>query len=284
MISRADKCRASDLACWHQPAGSHRLVSLWDMLCVHANDFVLLMKHLERIKWGLKDLIPRVASSNSSTQDEVRKIFNDSVSVLVSVIGPICKRLELDSASAMIVRMQQTKYECDGLLAAIEQLTDRVEDQLASRIFWFVEPSRVKYFGDEPAFGLRVLDAFPEMTADLKDAHVCLGAGCWTAAVYHLMRVMEYALVQLTKKLAITIKDIEYKTWGELLSQINAAVAVLPNKTPAQQSFSAAAIHLRQVKNAWRDPTMHNRRHYDQTEAEAIFDNVKTFVVELTTI
>src|SRR5260370_1067933 len=100
--------------------------------------------------------------------------------------------------------------------------------------------------------------------------------GRGTATVYHLMRVMEYGLVKLTGKLGVAIPDIEHKTWGEILNPIDMAVGTLPKKTKEQEAFSEAALHLRQVKNAWRDPTMHNRRRYDIEEATAIFQNVKT--------
>jgi hypothetical protein len=47
--------------------------------------------------------------------------------------------------------------------------------------------------------------------------------------------------------------------------------------------FSEAMAHLNNVKDAWRNPTMHSRRRYNQEEAEAIFANVKTFVTFLIT-
>ena len=56
----------------------------------------------------------------------------------------------------------------------------------------------------------------------------------------------------LTAKLQITIADIEHKTWGEILSPIDTAIALLPKKQKDQESLSEAALHLRQVKNAWR--------------------------------
>ncbi len=82
----------------------------------------------------------------------------------------------------------------------------------------------------------------------------------------------------------IVIPDIDRKTWGEILKPVDAAVAALPSKTPEQQVYSEAAIHLRNVKNAWRDGTMHNRLRYDKDEAETIFQSVKKFVNDLLTL
>lgn len=286
-ITRAEKSRTSDQACWHRPAGSPMLVSLWDMLRINSEDFAILLARLESMKTFPSHMV--VALWDGKKDDNCNRIWEYTNNFLHE-LRPICMKLELDLAVTKIERIcnnfgNDLTYEFKDLEAALRELGERIEDQMRVRMFMFVPTNDTKYFSDSaPLFGSVVHASFPEMTADVEDAGFCLGVGRWTAAVYHLMRVMECALVKLTLKLHIVIHDIEHKTWGEILNSIDTAVAALPKKTKDQESFSEAAIHLRQVKNAWRDPTMHNRRRYDQAEAEAIFQSVRTFAVHLTTI
>ena len=207
----------------------------------------------------------------------------------ISGIEKICKRLELPlsaiKAARIIAAFQGTQPTWDSLHASLKELGERIDDEMNDRMFAFIPSERAKYFpGGEPLFGNAVEAAFPEMTADIEDAGLCLAVGSGTATVYHLMRVMEHALLKLTAKLKIDLENIDRMTWGQILGPIDAKIALTPKKTKEHDDCSEAALHLRHVKNAWRDPTMHNRRRYDQSEAEAIFQSVKTFINHLTTI
>ena len=178
-------------------------------------------------------------------------------------------------------RFNKDIYKPEELVAALDELSNRIEDEISSQMFWFVPSDREKYFDANCLFGKKIEVKFPEMVADIEDAGLCLGTGCWTAGVYHLMRVMEASLKKLTGKLAITILDIEHKTWKEILDPIDAAVKLIPKKTNEQEVVTQAALHLRHVSIAWRNRTMHHRERYNQKEAEAIFAHVNTFVNHL---
>ena len=39
--------------------------------------------------------------------------------------------------------------------------------------------------------------------------------------------------------------------------------------------------HLNNVKDAWRNPTMHSKHRYTQEEGQTILDNVTAFITHL---
>jgi hypothetical protein len=202
-----------------------------------------------------------------------------------------CRYLYLNSAARQAERLHElveTDPDAAELGTAFRELMNRIEDELKERTFMIVPPERAAYFAeDPPPFGQAVQGRFPEMTADIADASWCLGAGRWSAAVYHLMCVLEYAIRRLAKRLKVPKAQVEHRPWGAILSALNAAVSALPNRAAEEKSkrerYSEALAHLGHVKDAWRNPTMHSRRRYNQEEAEAIFRGVKTFVNHLAT-
>ena len=56
-----------------------------------------------------------------------------------------------------------------------------------------------------------------------------------------------------------------------------------PEWIKAESFFRDVAAQLTAVKRAWRNPTMHIERQYSPTEAEAIFNAVRVFMLHLAT-
>ena len=286
ILATVENARTSDLACWRPPASSIRLVSFRHMLRVHADDFKKLLMVLGRVQvfleYGPRQLADGIADGNA---DGMARIVWEQIQPLLNEIDDICIRLELKFVREKLARMREgidDSASHQSIANAIKELAERVEDQFKHRVIFFVPFGRVKYLpSSNPLFGDLVQSSFPEMTADIEDAGFCLCFGRWTAAVYHLMRVMEFALNRLGKKLKIPQKEIQGKTWGEILNRIDTAIGGMKKRTGRHELYSETAAHLRHVKNAWRDPTMHNRRRYNEDEAAAIFAGVNNFVKSL---
>jgi hypothetical protein len=211
--------------------------------------------------------------------------LGDATGPFLDDVSKHCASLNLDFALAQIERIRSF-CNPDTFPAevgtALKELENRIEDELKRRTFFFVAPERAKYFEtDPPPFGKAVQDRFPEAIADTEDASWCLGFGRSTAAVYHLMRVVECGVRRLRKRLKLQA-HLERKSWGRMFGPMNAAIAALPYTSTQEinrrDRYSEAMAHLNNVKDAWRNPTMHSRRRYDLDEAEAIFGNVKAFM------
>ena len=94
------------------------------------------------------------------------------------------------------------------------------------------------------------------------------------------MRVMEAGVQRLGKKLGISLAN--EKNWQNILDEVNKAVKALPSKTTRQKNicaiYSEAAAYLFNVKQAWRNPTMHPKKTYTEEQAGGIINSVKTFM------
>ena len=47
--------------------------------------------------------------------------------------------------------------------------------------------------------------------------------------------------------------------------------------------YTEAVLDLRAIKNAWRNPTMHFRRKYDESQALRVYETVGEFLGHLAT-
>ena len=73
-------------------------------------------------------------------------------------------------------------------------VADALCDELQKRSFFLVAAAHRDCVENSSFMGQHVSDAFPSAVGDIKEAGNCLGAECNTAAVFHLMRVVELGL------------------------------------------------------------------------------------------
>lgn len=141
----------------------------------------------------------------------------------------------------------------------IPELHRRLYDDTRRIEFLYIPSSRTGFYSDSPQFGAKVADKFPKSVEDIQEAGKCFSLARYTATVFHLMRVMEFAVHYLGKRLSISL--VTEKNWHNILDEVDKAVKNLPIKTARQKAlrnrFSEASAHLRMVKDAWRNDVMH---------------------------
>jgi len=98
------------------------------------------------------------------------------------------------------------------------------------------------------------------------------------------MRAVEFGVRTLANALAIT--NIE-KPWGPLLQEMRNALAAKRASgamtRDEHDKYAGVIALLENVKDAWRNPTMHPAAKYDEAEALDVYNAVKSFMVNLTT-
>jgi hypothetical protein len=169
------------------------------------------------------------------------------------------------------------------LARAAEAIDNRLVDELKAIQFFVLDPDRAKYFeSPTPLLGQAVEEKLPSsIRLEIEDAGRCLALGLGTAAVFHLMRILEFGLKELAKML-----DIAYAPgWEPYIDQIKARI-----KTRDQQegvgwkidkAFLSRLLGDFQVyKEAWRNPTMHGER-YSIADAENALRAVRSFLQRL---
>ncbi len=167
-------------------------------------------------------------------------------------------------------------------------MIENVVNALDRPRFKMIPDNRLKYF-DSPRviFGESVVSKFPSAEYDIEEAGKCYAVGRETAAVFHLMRVMEVGL----RSLALTLKDerLDPKrnpSWESILKKCDEELAKpLKDRSVewrADEAFySTATANLRAVKDAWRNPTMHVERTYNEDTALEVWNAVQAFMRHL---
>lgn len=146
---------------------------------------------------------------------------------------------------------------------------------------WFDPP--LPPFGDKFEAGFRSQGNF-----ELSEACKCLALGRSTAAVFHLMRVLEVGVRAMAACLGIPdpVRPAE-RNWSLILSKIMDDgikvkwPAAADRMRPNCKVFEELHASLDAVKNPFRNSTMHIENKYTDAEAQHILALVKGFMMKL---
>lgn len=133
-------------------------------------------------------------------------------------------------------------FPIEGRLAiaqAIVHLISRVQDDLQQQFFFHLTQQDVRFYGEKALFGEIVAKTFKEAADDIERAGNCFALQQPTACVFHLMRAMEVAVRQLSKRLKVTITP--QTTWRQMTGNMDPKIKVMPDATQRQK----------QKKNDW---------------------------------
>lgn len=171
------------------------------------------------------------------------------------------------------------------VLSALDELSDRVEDELKGFHFFEVALDKIQFYEPRsPLFSDLVELSFPSAVPEIQEAGKCLALERNSAAVYHLMRALEVGLQCMAKAHSV---DFANTNWQNVIDQIDKKVnAMLPATHGAdwkaqQQFYSEACVHFRMLKNAWRNYAMHLHERYDEERALEIWQSVRSFLRHL---
>jgi hypothetical protein len=176
------------------------------------------------------------------------------------------------------------------LLDQMKAIRDLLANEMKGRVYAYIPPESARYFTStsEPhLFGSNVDVAFPSAQYDIHEAGCCMAVVRPTAAVFHLMRVLECGLNALGKVFSVSL---EHTNWAPAIEQIESRIRNM-HKDPAwksdpkckelQVNYSQVAANFGVLKDAWRNHTMHGRSTYSTDEAEHIFNNTQFFMKKL---
>jgi hypothetical protein len=280
------------------PESPYRLLSLGDivesirasLLFMHSRDIALQIGMMNIwIAKGQGDL--RVSS------DGLTPLRNELGEVLGALLE---RREELPIKWQMrtkIERLQQRVLSDQTLtVAQVELLCKELDNDIIAALAepWFLMiPSERREFYEQrtPPFGMDVANQFPATIRDIAAASRCMALDEWTAAVFHLMRVLERGLHRFAGIVGLPMSDdIELANWKNIIDQIEAKLREMEQTQPKGaakserlQLYAQAASGFWQFKEAWRNHVAHSRATYDEPDAWSIWQNVRDFMVHLAT-
>lgn len=273
--------RAALLPPWvRQP---YRLWSLLDMLEAYAFKFANVCVTLESMK-------APGALSPASVKPEV----------FLPAIGRLLKQMELDELVEHIdvLRMSRTLRRLvkrlmenlrgrpqvteAKLVAIIGEVEEAILGELEGALFFAVPPSSEELYDQQELFGPEVNANFGRSSFHIKEAGNCLAFARWTAAIYHLMCILEAGLDSMADALNLPASQ---KNWQNVLDHIKNAIAALgpasgPTWKEDQAFFSTAALEFRLFK-PWRNDVAHGRAKATEEEAKKILTHVRSFMIHL---
>jgi hypothetical protein len=137
-------------------------------------------------------------------------------------------------------------------------------------------------FGEEFAAKFKTQGIF-----ELDEAAKCLALGRPTAAVFHLMRIMELGIRVLALCLGVPdpVKPAD-RSWAIFLKRIWGAIELKWPTTSDRMTgdgafFESLYASLDAAKNPWRNGTMHIENKFTDAEAANMFAAVKGFMMKL---
>jgi hypothetical protein len=165
-------------------------------------------------------------------------------------------------------------------MAELLEELNRLQDECSLRHFLsLTRKEREFYEPKTPLFGNAVGDKLPSVIEDLDESGKCFALGRYTAAVFHLMRIMEVGVQEFGTKLGVVFAN--EKVWQVILDQANKQIRGMDIKNPVVKQYSSIAAHLYNVKLAWRNEVMHPKATYTADEAENVIQAVRGFMTDL---
>jgi len=172
----------------------------------------------------------------------------------------------------------------------LSQLRAGWDNELRKRLFMFIPMVDATFLNKEAMFGPEVAEKISEANTDIQSAGNCYGTGNYTASVFHLMRVAEFGLRRIGRKLKVSLRHkrkpitIEYAVWDQVITACNNKIGKIRQGRVGKKRerllslYSDAAQHCLFMKDIWRNNISHTRQPYNQPEALAVMARVKDFM------
>lgn len=284
-------------------------MSLWDIVKLfNVEQIAALVKGLENGRTQLETsrllldaLPPSLLVKDSPAFQTVVQTGKATFLQVASTAEKVCWDSGLTNAATRISEMHggiaqhATSPDISMLLSETNHIVAEILRDLRSRQFIAIDAERNYFVDRDDLLGRPVADAFPSAVPDIREAGNCLAADCNTAAVFHLMRAVEWGLRALAADLGlkqvkhkikksgrVLYTPIAYSEWERILDdlqeRVDAKIATLKRgtkKQELQQFYYPALRDIRGIRDAWRNHVMHTRDEYNAEDADAVFTHVK---------
>jgi hypothetical protein len=262
---------------------STRFVSLWEML----ETFGMIWHQLGFTIAGVECVLKRRADAGEPLEEIDLQIMNQQL----HFIEFMAKLHGLATIPPKVERFRiRLKPQSDPSVLAdlLGKMNEDLSDELRGRMFYYVNPVNAERYEKPLATWTEVVAKF-DVAIDVEESEKCAAVGRHTASVFHLMRVVEVGL----RALGASLNDESLNpklnpTWDRILSRCDSELKKPykdrgPEWRSDEQFFSAATATLRAVKDAWRNPSLHVEKDYNEEQAADVRQAVRAFMRQLAT-
>jgi hypothetical protein len=218
------------------------------------------------------------------------------VAVFLAYIRKKCEAVELDGATK---RVQIFQNNCrfgityQELATEAKVLREAMESDLVFRRFASIPSDRAKLLDKIDADWAQIQERFKVAREDIRSAVECYALDCNTASVFHSMRVAEYGLRDLARRIGIKRigkqrHPLEFAEWGSILNEIKGKLNALqqtPGRTKQKADrvkfYANAADQINYLNELWRKEVAHAREAYNAPVALDALTRVNNFMTLL---
>jgi hypothetical protein len=168
------------------------------------------------------------------------------------------------------------------------EIRSRIQEELEVTRLTRIPADKVEFLEKDDLFGIDVKNAASdEINMEIKAAGNCIAMDLNTAAIFHLMRIVEHGARALATIMGVTMskRQISMATWGRLVKAMRARIRKAQRRKnpvpldPGDLQFFQGLIHnIGFFKDLWRNEVMHTKGNYDIAEARKAQFHVKAFM------
>lgn len=256
------------------------------MFKFNAREFLNLSTLLREMEVTLERFLK---NKDELVDEKYKEWLTERLDVLIQGCAGMGLELSIRLIETIKKSISVPTYRISTFVADLKELQRRIDHEISSPLFLVVPRSKTDYFEQPELFGSNVATKFTTAGYDIQEAGNCFATARNTASVMHLMRSLEVALDAIGLGVGLSNAAIEaHSSWERLLTKISKQIEINDNASnPSwslkRQFFVDAHAHLFAVKNAWRNPSMHLEKKYEDREAERIFRAVQDFMEYLAT-
>jgi hypothetical protein len=231
-----------------------------------------------------------VQAGSPLSREEINRLITIVARIKVCCGKADCE-MSINQIYLLEVQLNNEVCTYQTVKVLMQGISETIISELGGRLFVFIPQKQSEFFENENLFGAGVSDAFPSARADIKNAGNCMAAELHDAAVFHIMRVVEYGLRALANHLQIPVSgdELEYEGWNTVINQIykkvkdltESAQGTKKEKAKKREFYSGIMGEFSGFKDEWRNSIMHTRGKHNEDEARNVYKRVSDFMYRL---
>lgn len=222
-----------------------------------------------------------------------QEIVEKSYRPMAQYSRDVCTSAELTAAVNRLAKLEiafRYNFTWQELRNQAQVLREAIESELPYRRFAILETAKANTLDRVSQDWSAVWGKFPETKEDTERAIECYALEQNTACVFHLMRVAEFGLRAIAKKVGVKLRDkgkpqpVEFATWEKVIAAIKNKITAAhgmakgPRRKQQLQFHSDAADQCTYIRDVWRNEVAHTRGTYSDGEAQGVITRVRQFM------
>jgi hypothetical protein len=247
-----------------------RLLTLWDMYQIYAHNLLALFDEL-------RDLEVQVSKSHPfRPAPELVADVSERLCKHLVTVAHLCLSLDLTSSQKQIKHIlnvpPENLLDSNSVSQMIQDLRRRIREDLEDHVYFcvpevtaarfFIRRSDGLYFTKVPSelMDPTIVARFPAASEDIEGACRCFAFDCFTACVFHLMRVVEIGVLKIAR---LSVLPDPRPSWGAILKHVEKLVLrtkyedLDPAVQPHRNLLESLLPQMQAIQRAWRNKFTH---------------------------